>query len=101
MVKYGAWSLEISTDLGRLAEKLDGFAKGLRTLRNKELSHNDLAAVLSGATLGEFERDEDIQYFETLQQFVNVVHEEVCGGPWPFDDLVRNDVAAFMAMIKS
>lgn len=101
MVKYGAWSAEVSTKLGQLAEQLSAFAKGLRTVRNKALSHNDLAAVLSGATLGEFERDEDIQYFATLQQFVDVVYGEVIGGPRPFDDLVKNDVAAFMAMVKS
>lgn len=101
MVKYGAWGTETATKLGLLDKKLNGFAEGLRTVRNKALSHNDLAAVLSGATLGEFERDEDIQYFATLQQFVDIVHEEVIGGPWPFDDLVKNDVAAFLAMVKS
>jgi len=101
MVKYGAWNATVSATLGQLAEELNAFAKGLRTIRNKALSHNDLAAVLCGATLGEFEENKDIRYFATLQQFVNVVHEEVIGGLWPFDDLVRNDVAAFMAMLKS
>lgn len=101
IVKYGAWDAATSATISQLAEKLTAFAKGLRTVRNKALSHNDLAAVLSGATLGEFERDEDIQYFATLQQLVDVVHGEVIGGPWPFDDLVKNDVAALMAMLKS
>lgn len=100
MVKYGAWSAETAAKLGQLAEKLNGFSKGLRTVRNKALSHNDLAAILSGATLGEFESNEDIQYFTTLQDFVDVVHAEVIGGPWPFDDLVKNDVVALMAMVK-
>lgn len=101
MVKYGAWDAATSATLGQLTEKLNNFAKGLRTVRNKALSHNDLAAILSSATLGEFEKDEDIQYFATLQQFVDVVHGEVIGGPWPFDDLVKNDVVALMAMIRS
>jgi hypothetical protein len=100
MVKYGAWSAETAAKLDQLTEKLDGFAKNLRTVRNKALSHNDLAAILSGATLGEFKRDEDIQYFATLQEFVDVVHAEVIGGRCPFDDLVKNDVVALMAMVK-
>jgi hypothetical protein len=100
IVKYGGWSGETALKLGKLTEKLNGFAKGLRSVRNMSLSHNDLAAVLSCATLGEFERDEDIQYFATLQQFVDVVHGEVIGGPWPFNDLVKNDVVALLAMLK-
>lgn len=101
IVKYGAWDAATSATISQLAERLNEFARGLRTVRNKALSHNDLAAVLSGATLGEFDKDEDIQYFATLQQFVDVVHGEAIGCPWPFDDLVKNDVAALMAMIKS
>jgi AbiU2 len=101
MVKYGAWGPVTAAKLGQLADELNGFAKGLLTVRNKALSHNDLAAVLSGATLGEFERDQDIQYFATLQQFADVVHGEVIGGPCPFDDLVKNDVVALMAMVKT
>jgi len=100
MVKYGAWSGTALVEVTQLAEKLNSFAKGLRTVRNQALSHNDLAAVLSNQTLGEFKKDEDIQYFAALQEFANVVHSEAIGGPRPFDDLVRNDVVAFMAMVK-
>lgn len=101
VIKYGAWEAEIVSKLEGLAEKLTCFAKTLRSARNKALSHNDLAAVLSEATFGEFKKNEDIGYFEALQQFVNVVHEETIGGPWRFDDLVKNDVEAMMAMLKS
>lgn len=100
IVKYGGWDQQVLVKLTALANQLNGFARGLRSVRNKVLSHNDLAAILSGLVLGEFAKDEDIKYFEVLQEFVNVVHSEVIGGPAPFDDLVKNDVAALMAIIK-
>lgn len=100
MVKYGAWHTQIATKLVKLAERLNAFASGLRTVRNKALSHNDLAAVLSGEALGNFAKGDDIEYFNTLQEFVNEVHAEVIGGPWPFNDLVKNDAAHLMAVIK-
>ena len=100
IVKYGGWNQPVLAKLTDLAGKLNEFAQGLRTVRNRALSHNDLAAILSGSVLGEFAEDEDVKYFNVLQEFVNVVHAEVIGGPSPFDDLVKNDVAALMAMIK-
>jgi hypothetical protein len=50
--------------------------------------------------LGKFTDGEDEKYFRALQEFVNVVHDQVAGGPWPFDNLVKNDVVAFLATIK-
>jgi AbiU2 len=100
VLKYGGWDQPTLDKLGDIATQLDAFAKNLRTVRNKLLSHNDLAAVLSEAPLGEFKQDEDVQYFAALQQFVDVVHSSVVGGPFPFDDLVKNDVVALVATIK-
>lgn len=100
IVTYGGWSGSIRAHLDMLATKLNNFASQLRDARNKCLSHNDLATIAAGATLGEFPNGADEEYFEVLQEFVNTVHEQVVGGPWPFNDLVKNDVAAFLATIK-
>jgi hypothetical protein len=101
VVTYGGWPKPTLDKLESLKNKLDGFANQLRSARNKSLSHNDLAAIAAGATLGAFPAGTDAVYFETLQDFVNVVHNEVIGGPWPFNDLVKNDVSAFINMLKS
>lgn len=101
ILQYGGWSPEVKQDLDVLAFNLDRFASGLRTVRNRLLSHNDLTAVLSDTILGEFEKNADIAYFRSLQKFVDIVHDEVIGGPWPFNDLVKNDVAALMSVVKS
>jgi hypothetical protein len=101
IVKYGGWSQSTSARLAELSAKLNDFAQGLRSVRNRALSHNDLAAVLSGATLGEFNKDEDIEYFSVLQELVNLVHSEAVGGPFPFNELAKNDAIALLAMMKS
>jgi AbiU2 len=100
VVNYGAWSASVRSQLEALQTKLNAFGSQLRGARNKSLSHNDFAAVVSGATLGAFQKGDDEAYFQTLQDFVNIVHSEVVGGQWPFNDLVKNDVAAFLAVLK-
>lgn len=100
VMTYGAWSPAVREKLDALEMKLSAFAGQLRDARNKSLSHNDLASVVAGATLGSFARGEDEAYFRALQEFVNIIHDEVVGGPWPFNDLVKNDVAGFLSMLR-
>lgn len=101
VLTYGGWSPQILEKLQRLADELVKFESQLRGARNKVLSHNDLASIVSNATLGEFKDGDDVGYFRALQEFVNLVHAEVVGGPRPFSDLAKNDVVAFLAMVKS
>ena len=100
MLTYGGWSDSVHVQLKKLAEELNRFASQLRDVRNKSLSHNDLATIVAQATLGEFAEGADERYFKALEEFVNVIHGEVIGGPWPFDHLVVSDVAAFLATIN-
>lgn len=100
IINYGGWSDSVRTKLDGLANELNAFASPLRDVRNKSLSHNDLATIVAGATLGAFADGADDQYFNVLQEFVNTVHDQVVGGPWQFNDLVKNDAVAFMATIK-
>lgn len=100
VLTYGDWSDSIRDRLQRLANELNGFASQLRDARNKSLSHNDLATIEAGAALGAFDNGADEKYFETLEEFVNTVYGQVVGGPWAFNDLVKGDVAAFLATIK-
>lgn len=100
MVTHGGWTDSVRAQLDTLAKELDFFASQLRDARNKSLSHNDLATIVAGATLGSFANGTDEEYFKILQRFVNVIYEQVVGGPFPFNDLVKNDVAAFLVTIK-
>uniref|UniRef100_E6QP16 HEPN AbiU2-like domain-containing protein n=1 Tax=mine drainage metagenome TaxID=410659 RepID=E6QP16_9ZZZZ len=100
VLTYGGWSDSVRPRLEALAKELGDFAKQLLGVRNKILSHNDLATIVAGAPLGAFAKGDDEKYFKALQEFVNTVHDEVIGGPWPFNYLVINDVAAFLSVIR-
>lgn len=100
VITYGGWPNSVRSHLEALAADLNDFASQLRDARNKTLSHNDFTAIVTGATLGAFANGADEEYFKVLQELVNTVHDQVVGGPWPFNDLVRNDVAALLATIK-
>ena len=100
VLKYGGWPDSVRDRLEALEKELDGFASPLRGVRNKILSHNDLATILAGAPLGGFAMGEDVKYFKDLQEFVNIVHDQVVGGPYPFSNNVINDIAFFLRTIK-
>jgi hypothetical protein len=100
ILTYGGWSDSVGSRLTKLAKELNGLADKLKDVRNKILSHNDLATIIAGATLGEFDEGADEKYFEALQEFVNIVHDQVVGGPYPFNNLIRNDIAFFLRAIK-
>ena len=100
VLTYGGWSDSVRSRLDELAKELDSFASQLRGVRNKILSHYDLATILAGASLGMFADGADKKYFEDLQEFVNIVHDQVVGGPYPFSTNVINDIAFFLRTIK-
>ena len=100
VLTYGGWSDSVRPRLKALKKELDVFGSQLLDVRNKILSHNDLATIVAEAPLGAFANGADDKYFKALEEFVNTVHNEVIGRPWRFKDLVRNDVAAFLATIK-
>ena len=100
VLKYGGWSDSVRPRLEKLAKELGDFAEKLRGARNKILSHNDLATMVAGAALGAFPDGDDEKYFKALQEFVDVVHSEVCEGPYPFNNFVKQDVAYFLRSIK-
>jgi len=99
VLTYGDWSDSVRVHLETLKKELESLADQLREARNKILSHYDLSTILAAAPLGRFAEDDAERYFKTLQVFVDTVHNEVIGGPWPFCNLVENDVAAFLARI--
>lgn len=100
VLAYGGWSDSVRPRLEALAKELGEFAKQLLDARNKILSHNDLATIEAGAALGAFADGGDEKYFEALQDFVNIVHGEVIGVPYPFSKTVKNDIAFFLRTIK-
>jgi hypothetical protein len=81
IVDYGGWNAAIAGRLRALKTRLDDLDTQIRPARNRILSHNDLATLLDDRPLGAFPKDADVEYFQTLHEFVNCVFQEVTGSP--------------------
>jgi hypothetical protein len=97
MIEYGQWDTKTKSQLLELRDKMMVFERKLRKARNKLLSHNDLSTILQTHDLGDFDKDDDTEYFHHLCKFASIVREAILSERFLYDDLVRNDVDIFMA----
>ena len=100
VISFGDWS-EQKEELERMVTRLNILKERIIPARNKILSHNDLDTILADRPLGGFPEGEDEDYFRTLQDFVNVVHDRWFGGPYPFNDLTEADVHEFLYLLEA
>lgn len=100
VIKSGDWPPDVLNQLKQLNNRLDLLSTKLRGVRNKILSHNDFPTIMENSPLGSFPAGLDLDYFDSLQQFVNIVHNHVKGVPAPFNDLAINDVVGFLGMFR-
>jgi hypothetical protein len=100
VVEYGGWDTSTIDELVKLKEEMETLSKPTRIARNKILSHNDLASILDGGSLGGFNADDDIKYFDDLLSFANIVCEKTKGEICLFDDLIKRDIEIFMYHFK-
>lgn len=98
VMTFGEWCEE-REDLERMVTMLNTLKEKILPARNKILSHNDLKTILADRHLGEFPKGEDEEYFQILQNFVNMVHDRWLGGPYPFNDLAETDVHEFLHLL--
>lgn len=96
IIDYGKWEPKTKNELIELRTKMTALAKPIRDARNKILSHNDLVVLLESKELGGFDQGEDEIYFNNLRKFASLVSETGIGEPFVYEDLVPNDVDAFM-----
>jgi hypothetical protein len=102
IVEFGGWNHQFKSSLLALKDKMIVLSTPVRTARNKLLSHNDLRVILAGEeSFGQFNPGEDQIYFSALNEFCDLVSRKVLNEPFCCDDLVENDVAAFMSQFKS
>ena len=89
-------STSLQSRSSKLRELLAGFIK---PARDKILAHNDLETILHGSELGGFSEDADEQYWELLQEFLNIVYKKSVGTPAPelrSRDAIWADADAFL-----
>jgi hypothetical protein len=98
IIDYGGWDEEFRRELLAGKSSMEVLYQPIKVARNKILAHNDLKTMISSDdALGQFEQGLDIQYFETLKAFCEILSQKVLGQPFVFDDLIKNDVEVFMS----
>lgn len=96
---HKGWDVTTTARLADIKKSLDDLAAPILVARHKILSPNDFDTHLNDRALGAFPVDNDERYFVLLREFVDLVHDKVIGGPFPFDDLLLNDVDCFVAAL--
>lgn len=99
MYRYGGWGQD-EANIRDLANRLNMLFEKIRSARNKLIAHNDLEAFMIDEPMGAFPEDIDKQYFQSLQELANRVHEKWKSGPYPFNDLAEADVDEFLHVLK-
>lgn len=99
MIEFGEWGEQLE-DIQRISAQLVALGNKIIPARHKLLSHNDLETILADEPLGEFSEGADEEYFDALQHLVNVIHEKWLGGPYPFNDLVEDEVHEFLHLLE-
>ena len=94
VINYGGWDQQTILELQNLLNTLNRLMpikKSITPARNKVLCHNDLKAIIDNSPIGEFDKDKDVEYFDTLQKFVNLIY----GEHYPFNTLAKIDADVF------
>ena len=92
VINYGGWGQKTVLELQNLLNMLNRLKESIKPARNKVICHNDLKALIDNLPLGEFDKDKDVEYFDALQKFVNLIY----GEPHPFNDLAKVDTEIFL-----
>ena len=95
VIGRGEWGSDFK-QLQELNKNLNRFYLKLKAARDKIIAHSDTDTYAKESTLGAFIRGEDYSYFSDLQEAVNIIHENTCGGPYSFNDLVTSDAEEFI-----
>lgn len=80
--------------------KLESFYKSIQSARNRRISHIDYKTIFSDEDKGEFPEGLDIEYFQELQVFVDLLSSSKGISLPTFDDLIDNDVDDFLDIIR-
>ena len=100
IVKFGGWDGTTKSKLQLLQKQLEELPKKIRPARNKIVAHNDLETFLNEPTLGAFPDEADTEYFKALEEFINIVHENVVGTPWHFSINVDAESQLLLSSLK-
>ena len=87
---------KIKDELNEKKDQLKKFYEVINPARNKIIAHNDQETYLNYITLGRFEEGADKKYFETLQEFINILYQD--SKPFGGAEIEKN-VHAFLEVL--
>ena len=96
IVECGDWDDNTKARLIELRGKMLPFAGKMKPPRNKLTAHNDVSTILTATELGKFDPGEDIEYFDYLKAFAEIVVSTVLNEHFDYDNDVSADVDLFM-----
>ena len=96
IIEQGTWADEVTTELRNLRNVMKGLYKLIKPARHKALCHNDIASILAGKILGDFEKDGDEPYFDALENFLDLIHQHSFGEAFKFDRSLKSDIKTFI-----
>lgn len=99
IISNGNWEPEVASELEQIRKKLEDFASLIKPVRDKLYSHFDFDTILKEEPIGGFPAGKDEEYFENLQEFVNLVHRKTIGGPFPFSTNTFSDAQVVLRII--
>lgn len=95
------WPLEVKSQLKHLIEIMQKFNSHIRDARDRILSHNDLATILKGETLGQFPEGMDKTFLNALGEFAELTHRTCVGTPFNPIETFPGDAYDFVKILKS
>ena len=99
VLDFGPWDDATKGELNSLYETLQTLFAKIKSARHKVICHNDLSILLENQTLCEFEDGDDLEYFDALQAFLEIICQRMLDQPFVYDDLVQNDVETLMSSL--
>lgn len=99
VIRFGNWGQD-AENVRAIVSRLTVLFENIKSTRHKLLAHNDLETLMTDGTMGEFQQGLDKDYFQSLQELVNVVSEKFMNEPYPFNDLAEADVEEFLYTLQ-
>jgi len=88
------WKAETQKLLRTENDDLMRFRDRINDARRRLVAHTDLRTRMDQVVLGSFTKEEESQFWATLQRFVNIAHEEAVGGPFEIEASMPDGDAA-------
>lgn len=94
------WPDGVRPILAKKVARINKIVKPMRAARNKIIAHLDKETARMNSALGAFPAGEDEELFRLLQETLDLMHDSLAGGPWPFKTAAGTDVGELIVNLR-